>query len=372
MAAAEESQYGIGDTGSGAKVAAPDLPYHPPAPLAYRPAIGLVGCGGIAEMHLKAYKKAGYNVVALCSRNQERLHARQREFFPEADVYTDYRQLIERDDIEVVDLTPHPPDRLPMMDLALECGKHVLSQKPFVVDLDEGERLVAKAAANGLRLAVNQNGRWAPHFSYMRQAVKAGLIGRINSIDLSVHWDHGWIAATPFNEVEHLILYDFGIHWFDMVNAFMGERRALSVYATEARAAGQQAKPPFLAQVAIAYEDAQATLVFNAATVAGQEDRSVVSGSAGTLASVGLDLQAQEVTLDTEAGRARPALQGTWFEEGFHGAMAELLCAVEAGREPDNGAKTNLKSLELCFAAVSSAQKGVPVEVGGVRRLSVR
>lgn len=371
MAEEENIQYGIGDTGPRGDVAAPDLPYRPRDPQVYRPAIGLVGCGGISEMHLKAYKRAGYNVVALCSRDEGRLRARQEEFFPQAEAYGDYRDLLARRDIEVVDLTPHPEDRLPMIDLALGNGKHVLSQKPFVVDLDEGERLAHLAAEKGLRLAVNQNGRWAPHFSYMRQAVEAGLVGRVNSVALSVHWDHGWIEKTPFNEVEHLVLYDFGVHWFDMVNAFMGGRRALSVYATEARAEGQRAKPPFLAQVAVDYGDAQATLAFNASTVVGQEDRSFVAGGMGAVSSVGLDLQQQEVTLYTAAGRAKPALEGTWFEEGFHGAMAELLCAVEEGREPDNGAAENLKSLELCFAAVASARTGAAVAPGSVRRLPV-
>ena len=369
--AEEEKQYGVGETGPETSIAAPDLPYRPGRPASYRPAIGLVGCGGISEMHLKAYKKAGYNVVALCSRDEGRLQARREEFFPEAAAYRDYTDLLARDDLEVVDLTPHPEDRLPMIDLALERGKHVLSQKPFVVDLDEGERLADKAAAQGLRLAVNQNGRWAPHFSYMRQAVGAGAVGRVNSVDLSVHWDHGWIAETPFNEVGHLVLYDFGIHWFDMVNAFMAGRRARSVYATEARATGQEAKPPFLAQVAIAYEDAQATLVFNAATSVGQEDRSFVAGTEGAVASVGPDLQRQDVTLYTAAGRAKPVLDGTWFEEGFEGAMAELLCAVEEGREPGNGASGNLESLALCFAAVASARSGEAVSPGSVRRLPV-
>ena len=42
------------------------LEYLPSDPTAYRPAIGLIGCGAITEEHLTAYRDAGYNVVALC------------------------------------------------------------------------------------------------------------------------------------------------------------------------------------------------------------------------------------------------------------------------------------------------------------------
>jgi predicted dehydrogenase len=50
-------------------------------------------------------------------------------------------------DIEVVDIATHPADRVPLLHAALNARKHVLSQKPFVLDLDEGERLVDSQSA---------------------------------------------------------------------------------------------------------------------------------------------------------------------------------------------------------------------------------
>ncbi|MDE2813373.1 MAG: gfo/Idh/MocA family oxidoreductase, partial [Gemmatimonadota bacterium] len=92
-------------------------------------------------------------------------------------------------------------------------------------------------------------------------------------------------------------------------------------------------------------------------------------GTEGTIGASGVDLTAQKVILYTAAGVAQPQLVGTWFEQGFHGTMAELLCAVEEGREPYNSARANLASLALCFAAVASAHRGEPVVPGSVRRL---
>jgi hypothetical protein len=80
-------------------------------------------------------------------------------------------------------------------------------------------------------------------------------------------------------------------------------------------------------------------------------------------------LSEQAVTLTTAAGLARPALDGTWFVEGFIGTMGELLRAVEAGEEPSNGARANLASLALVFAAIASSRRRVPVEPGAVRSL---
>jgi len=57
---------------------APDLPYLPRDSKGYRPAIGLIGCGGITEYHLKAYQSAGYNIVALCDCTEAKALARQK------------------------------------------------------------------------------------------------------------------------------------------------------------------------------------------------------------------------------------------------------------------------------------------------------
>ncbi len=57
-------------------------------------------------------------------------------------------------------------------------------------DLDVGERLVALAAEHDVKLAVNQNGRWAPPFSYLTAAVRSGLIGEVASVDFTLQCDH--------------------------------------------------------------------------------------------------------------------------------------------------------------------------------------
>jgi len=349
--------------------AAPELAYQPRDPKRYNPPIALIGCGGISQSHLRAYRKAGYNVVALCNRHRERAEARRKEFFPAAKVYSDYRDLLRRDDIEVVDIATHPQVRRGQIHDALLAGKHVLSQKPFVLDLEQGRRLVDLADQKGLKLAVNQNGRWAPHFSYIRAAIAEGLIGQVLSAHLSVHWNHDWIAGTSFDSMKHVILCDFAIHWFDIVRCFMGGRQARRVFASTAPAAGQCAKPPLLAQALIEYDDAQASLVFDGLTRYGPRDTTVLTGTDGAVQSTGPNLDKQTVTLITPKGYSCPRLSGKWFDDGFHGTMAELLCAIEEDRQPANNAQDNLESLALCLAATRSADTAKPQVPGQITRM---
>ncbi len=165
------------------------------------------------------------------------------------------------------------------------------------------------------------------------------------------------------------MLYDFAVHWFDIVTCFMGEAEPTRVYASYEPSPTQQADPPLLGQAVIEYENAQATLSFDADTPVGPEDRTTVVGTRGTIRSEGPDLEQQSVRLYTEEGYAEPDLEGTWFPDGFHGAMAELLSAIEEDREPSNSARNNLRTLELCYAAVASAEDHEPVVPGSVRQL---
>jgi predicted dehydrogenase len=342
------------------------LDYRPPAPNTYHPRIGLIGAGGIAASHLDAYRAAGWEVAAISNRNIAKAQARAAEFAPGAVVTDSYDDILRNPDIDVVDITPHPADRLPIIEAALRAGKHVLSQKPFVLHLDDGERLVELARDRGLKLAVNQNGRWAPHLSWMREAVRAGLIGELVSTHVSIHWNHNWITGTSYEKIPDVILYDFAIHWFDFLVSLCGDR-VRSVFATANRATGQTAMAPLLGQALVRLDGGQASFGFDGATPVGPRDTTFIAGSQGSLHSEGPDLGTQTVTLTTKDGRARPQLEGTWFNDGFRGGMGALLVAIENDAEPANGAAENLRSLALCFAAIESRRSGREVKVGEAR-----
>lgn len=345
-----------------AETEAPDLPYRPPMPRDRSMPIALVGAGGISAAHLDAYARYGLNVVAICSRDRARAEARRDAYFPNAGIADDFDSLLRDPSLKVLDITTHADVRLDLMRRALDAGKHVLSQKPFVEKLEDGRELVELAARRNVKLAVNQNGRWAPHLAYIREAARAGLIGEVTGVHVEMRWNHGWIAGTSFEAFDDLILWDFGIHWFDFLASVIGDR-ARSVHAAAARAAGQTARPPLLAQALIAFDGGQASLVFDGATRYGAHDSTAVVGTKGVAFAQGPDLGNQTVELFTDAGVARPRLSGSWFNDGFAGAMGELLCAIEEDREPLNSARDNLHSLRLCQAALRSVASVAPAAV---------
>lgn len=371
MSQTNEETYGLSARSTVESIPAPELAYRPARPDRLDHGIGLVGCGGITQHHLTAYRNAGFRVVAFCDRERSRAEKMRDAFFPEAVICENHSELLAREDVNVVDIATHPHQRVEIIEAALESHKHVLSQKPFVLDLDVGERLIALAESRATLLAVNQNGRWAPHFSWMRAAVRAGCVGEVTSVNFQLNWDHGWIAGTEFEKMHHILLYDFALHWFDMAAQLLDGHEVRRVTSCVTRVAGQKIAPPLLAGALIEYEDAVASLAFNGASLFGAGDRTLVTGTLGTLESRGPDLNCQALTLSRAEGVSYPKLEGAWFPDGFQGAMAELLCAIEQGRQPANSAQDNLRTLKLVFAAIRSANTNASVVPGTARKLDV-
>ena len=351
------------------ETAPPVVDYRPPMPASRKHPIALIGAGGISSAHLDAYKRAGFLVKVIASRTLDHAVARRDAFFPDADATDDILGAISRPDITVVDITVHPEERAALIEAALRAGKHVLSQKPFVLDLALGSRLADLSDQRGLMLAVNQNGRWAPHLAFMREAVRQGLVGKVQSVQIAMQWDHSWVVGTHHETVEDLVLYDFAIHWFDFLCSVIGPS-AISVFASRARAPEQTARPPFLAQALVAFPNGQAALLFDAATRFGSRDRTIITGTSGTLESQGPDLGQQQLTYTNAAGFSHPPLTGTWFNDGFAGTMGALLQAIETGRQPIHNGRDNLASLALAFAAIASSRRGVAVVPGSIGSLA--
>jgi predicted dehydrogenase len=82
----------------------------------------------------------------------------------------------------------------------------------------------------------------------LRQAVAQGIVGDVSSVEFNVNWDHNWVQGTPFDRVAHLLLYDFAIHWFDLLTVFLPGEQPARVFASTCRSKSQAAQPPLVGQ----------------------------------------------------------------------------------------------------------------------------
>ena len=144
--------------------------------------IGIIGCGGIANgKHMPALKKLPQvEMVAFCDIIEEKAIKAAKDFgVPGAKVFTDYKQLLEEKDIDVVHvLTPNKQHSFITVD-ALEAGKHVMCEKPMAINSAEAKKMLDAAHRTGKKLTIGYQSRFRPDSMYLKKMIEAGDLGEI-------------------------------------------------------------------------------------------------------------------------------------------------------------------------------------------------
>lgn len=350
----------------------PGIPDYRPRLPDERLGVGLVGAGAIARTaHLPAYAAWGVPVVAVASRTTAAAAELARGFGIET-VHESVAELLADPRVEVVDLATGPAGRLDLIEQAVGAGKHVLAQKPLVVDPAELPRLgalIADARQRGIRVAVNQNARWAPAWRLATLLVRDGAVGEIVGVTHLHDKPLPPLAGTPFDDVPHMLLTDYLVHWIDITRCWLEGARVESVTAHDSRVPGQprDARNPWQATLHVGLDSgasASVRIVGNALARAGGCPF-WIHGTLGTLRGSVL-LGSDSLVLERGDTSTPYVLEGQWFTDGFAGAMGELLTSIAEGREPENSAEHVLATIRLGMAAAASAEHGVPVHPDGL------
>ena len=323
--------------------------------------IGILGAGAIAQSaHLPAYAKYALPVTGVWSRSPETTETVRDRFGLVEKVYADAQDLLADPDVDVVDLATGPEDRVGWLARAVRAGKHVLAQKPLSFDLEALLPVLDEADERGVLVAVNQNGRWAPAWRLATQLVERGEIGDVVGVTHLHDKPLPPIAGTPFDDVPHMLVTDYLLHWLDISRCWLAGQTVRSVTADDHRTPGQptEARNPWSASVHVNTVEGASVVI----RVVGDVATSIpaapfwIHGRRGTIR--GSVLGRDFVELDVDGTTRRFPLTGAWFVDGFAGAMGELMCAVAEKRQPTNSARDNLATLRLVLAARASAEHG--------------
>lgn len=139
--------------------------------------IGVIGLGIMGELYVKIYAAHPLaRVVAVSSRRQSRVDEIKAKFGVEAG-YTDYRKMLERNDLDaVVVATPDAHHFIPARDVLLS-GRHAFVEKPFTTSLREADELIRISKEMGLKIQVAFNHRWLAPYHQAKTEIAKGEIG---------------------------------------------------------------------------------------------------------------------------------------------------------------------------------------------------
>jgi predicted dehydrogenase len=260
--------------------------------------VAVIGTGFGEAVHLPALQQVSeFRIMAVCSRRAERAHSAAQNFGATI-ATTDYRELVERSDIDAVIIATPPYLHHAMTMTALGAGKHVLCEKPMAKTVAEARDMLKMAERSNVVAMINHEFRFLPARAYAKELIESGYIGAPYSASMSFYRSSlnnpRGVAFTWLMEQDKAggMLGAIGSHHIDTMRWWLGDIRAASgALATmvRKRRAGDStqmlnvdADDNFA--VVLQFENGSIGTIHYSATAAHEpSDLIVVSGAEGTL-----------------------------------------------------------------------------------------
>jgi len=140
--------------------------------------VGIIGLGAIAQRsHIPNFQEArGAKVIAVCDVNKQKAELVAHAWGIKK-WYTDYRELLNDEEVDVVSIcTPHYLHE-PMTIAACEAGKHVLCEKPLATTVEAGKKMIEAARRNNVKLGVAQFKKFLPAYEIAKDIIEENIIG---------------------------------------------------------------------------------------------------------------------------------------------------------------------------------------------------
>ena len=374
--------------------------------------IGMVGYAFMGRAHSQAWRNvASYfelplrpRMAAICGRDQAAVAAAATRLgWPAWE--TDWKRLVQRDDVDLVDVCTPGSSHAEISIAALEAGRHVLCEKPLANTVDEARAMAAaaeRAATGGVRAMVGFNFRRVPAVALARQLVAAGRLGPVRHVRAAYLASHALDPELPLawrhqaSEAGSGALGDLGAHAVDLAQHLAGDRIAGVSGLTETFVrerplpGGGGARGPVTvddAALFIARFGGGALGSFEATRLAAGHTEGLTVELNGELGSVVWELGAlNELRLfdateepatqgfrRIQVTRAEHPYAGAWWPDGhtigyehtFTHEVRDLVQAIADGRDPEPTFADGLQVQEVLDAVQRSAASGAGwTEVG--------
>lgn len=336
--------------------------------------VGIIGCGAIAErLHIPDYATCGQaELVAFCDASKTRAAEMARTFAPDAQCYTDYKQLLKDPEVEAVSVCMPNKFHGECSIAAARAGKHVLVEKPMAMSLAEARKMVAEAKKAGVMLLVNQSMRNYPAHKKAREIIQSGMIGKVLHVTGMCghsgpeHWAPGAKWFFKKKDARFGAMADLGVHKADAIRYITGKEIAeiRAIYDTVEKKR-TDVEDNFVSSFTFA-DGGVGTLAASWTVQGGMSNYTIIHGSKGTL----------EVLLHPDkplvARMADPACEVLFelppapmrYENSWGldvgGAFVRAILGEE---EPFCTGEEGMKSLAVILAAEKAADTGKPVKI---------
>ncbi len=331
--------------------------------------VGVIGLGNIGQVHAASYFACPWtDLHSFATRNPLALHGAAL-FFGLTNIYEDFNELLADPELQAVSICVPTYAHKDYIIAAVKAGKHILVEKPFLLDPEEYEEIQSITETNNVKLMVAHICRFQSHYAMTKKTIDNGAIGPIVSMHAHRRGRGPPDWAGWFFDVEKSggIVVDLAIHDIDLALWFVGsEDQVVSVYAVGSNKVYPEIKT---------WDTVIVTLRFSSGVLAtieaswaepdlpyqlGSNTGFIINGESGTIR---VDPSKQPSEKITELFGSQPTFDEMSQLPAFVDQVGSFAKAIINNSEVPVPAEDGLRALKVARAALESLKTGKAVEM---------
>ena len=335
---------------------------------------GIIGIGNVSTIHAKCIQQIeNCKLIAVCSRSEQKAKKAAQEYG--VPYYTNFVDLIERDDIDVISIcTPSGMHLEPAL-AAAQSGKHVIVEKPIEIKLERADQVIDACQKANVKLAVIFQHRFGEGVQRLRKAVQQGHLGKLILGDAYVKWHRtqeyydtgGWRGTLKGDGGGALI--NQSIHTIDLLQWIMGPVKTVSgkVGTFTHNIEGED-----MGLALLSFENGAMGIIEGSTSIyPGFPERLEIHGEKGTVILEGGKIKTWEIQGTKEEPEVLEADRKTGGAsdpmaisiEGHLAQYRDFIEAIRNDREPIVHGIEGRKALEIVLAIYQSSKEGRAVQL---------
>ncbi|MBQ1258228.1 MAG: Gfo/Idh/MocA family oxidoreductase [Clostridia bacterium] len=325
---------------------------------------GVISASGMAQAHMNAIVfNKNTELVAICDIDKEKLDLCTEKY--DVPGYTDYKELLKRDDIDAVVICT--PDQLhrEMLEEALKHNKHVLCEKPMALTEEDCRYMVKAAASSDKKVMVGQICRYTPGFVRAKELIDAGEIGELFFCETEYAHDYAHIQGAGnwrLDPLRHGFLGG-GCHAVDLLLWIAGRPTEVTAYSNKKMLTTWPTDDCTIAIMKFP-NDVIGKVFVSTGCKRNYTMRSVFYGSKGTIITDNTSPHMQVFKTDASCGYTTPMLYSLSINNhNATGEIADFADRILNDKPIATSAEEGAATVFAALAAIRSTKSGMPEKI---------
>ncbi len=336
----------------------------------------IIGCGRIAQNHIKAALDNNLNIVALCDVLEDNIDdIIEKNQIENTKKYFDYKQMILENEIDLISIATESGLHAEIALYCIENNINVIIEKPMAMSLEDADKIIALAEQKKVKVSACHQNRFNVAVQQLREAVERNRFGKISHGSIHVRWNRNkdYYTQAPWRGTwaqDGGALMNQCIHGIDLLRWMMNDE-IIEVYGKTQQQFHNYLETEDIGMAVVTFKNGAIATIEGTTNVYPKnlEETLYIFGEKGTAKLGGKSVNTidvwdfADITEEDQKNKGFEEQTQNVYGNGHTSLFADMIDAIKNDRDPYVDGKAGREALELVLAIYKSAAEGRPVKL---------